>query len=460
MANLEHHVQDDSGRADLLTGIVVGMAQARLSVGWVSVFLLSLLLALFGLGFSAWQIASDGVGVLGVSNNVPWGLDIVHFVFWIGLGHAGTLISSVLLLTGQHWRSPIARGAELMTLCAVVCAAVFPIVHVGRIWMVWMASPLPDVSGVWPDIGSPLMWDVLAVTTYFSLSAIYWYIGLLPDLALLRDRCCGAMRKRVYGLLSLGWFGSSRQWSVYERASLLMAAVLAPLVVSVHSVVSFDFSSTQIPGWHETIFPPYFVAGAIFSGMAMVQLILLVIRVLYAKGVGMLIDRRLLGMTSRFVLGLSWVMTLMYFWEHLIAFLNGGTGKELLMGRMQDEGWFFCVMVLGNVLLPQLYWVKRWRSSIPVVAVVAVAVLAGMWCERWLIVISSLQKGWRSVMDSVYVPSPVDWWMGAGSIGLFVALYMVLVRVTPFFSLCDMRRKGTGCAIPEEKSRNEREVES
>lgn len=442
MANLKHQGRDDSSRDDLLAHTVVEMAQSRTTFAWKFIFVLSVLAALYGLGFSSWKIASEGVGVLGVGNSVPWGLDIVHFVFWIGLGHAGTLISSVLLLTGQHWRSPIARGAELMTLCAVACAAVFPIVHVGRIWMAWMVSPLPDVSGIWPDMGSALMWDVLAVTTYFSLSVIYWYIGLLPDLALLRDRCSGALRRKLYGLAALGWFGSGRQWGMYERGSVLMAAVLAPLVVSVHSVVSFDFSVTQVHGWHETIFPPYFVAGAIFSGMAMVQLILVAIRFFNRSGVGMFIDSRLLGMTGRFVLGLSCVMGVMYFWEYMTAFLNGGAEKHLLLNRIQGGGgWSFYLMIVGNLLLPQLYWGKRWRRSVPVVVVVAFGVLAGMWCERWLIVVHSLEKGWREIMNSVYIPSWTDCWMGVGSLGLFVALYMVLARITPFFSLCDMRKR-------------------
>ncbi|MBP9525411.1 MAG: polysulfide reductase NrfD, partial [Akkermansia sp.] len=223
------------------------LAEVRKPLGpvWWSVFLASVLLAAWGVGWSSWRIAAEGVGVLGLNNNVVWGLDIVHFVFWIGLGHAGTLISAVLLLTRQSWRSPIARGAEQMTLCAVVCAAVFPVVHVGRVWMAWMASPLPEVSGIWPDMASPLMWDVMAVSTYFLLSLLYWYIGLVPDFALLRDCCAGHLRRR-YGWLALGWQGTGRQWRAYEKASLLFAAILTPLVVSVHSVVSFDFSVTQV----------------------------------------------------------------------------------------------------------------------------------------------------------------------------------------------------------------------
>ncbi|MEG1739835.1 MAG: NrfD/PsrC family molybdoenzyme membrane anchor subunit [Akkermansia sp.] len=419
---------------------VVAMAESQTGVVWRVVFIVCLSLAVWGLGFGSWRIAMEGVGVMGVSNNVPWGLDIVHFVFWVGLGHAGTLISSVLLLTGQHWRSPIARGAELMTLCAVVCAAIFPFVHVGRIWMAWMVSPLPDVSGIWANIGSVVVWDVLAVGTYLLLSVLYWYVGLLPDLAVLRDRCVAGWRRRLYGVVSLGWMGTSRQWGMYERGGVLLAAVLTPLVVSVHSIVSFDFAVTQNHGWHETIFPPYFVAGAILSGMAMVQLILVTIRRVYGKGIGLYLDGRILGMTGRFVLGLSLVMGMMYFWEVMVAFLNGGQSQMMMMARLfGHDASVWWVMLVGNVLLPQLYWFKRWRRCGYVIVPVALGVLVGMWSERWLIVVHSLEQAWRAVMDSTYCPTWVDGMMGLGSFGLFVVLYMVLMRVTPFFSLCEMR---------------------
>lgn len=308
------------------------------------------------MGWSSWRIAAEGVGVLGLNNNVVWGLDIVHFVFWIGLGHAGTLISAVLLLTRQSWRSPIARGAELMTLCAVVCAAVFPVVHVGRVWMAWMAGPLPEVSGIWPDMASPLMWDVMAVSTYFLLSLTYWYIGLIPDFALLRD-CCTERLKRRYGLLALGWQGTGRQWRAYEKASLLFAAILTPLVVSVHSVVSFDFSVTQVPGWHQSIFPPYFVGGAILSGMAMVQLILLAVRRLMAgSGVREAITPAILNLSSKFVLALALVMGAMYLWEHMAVLLNGGA-PELFPGRNPVGPVFMAAMIAGE------------RGSAPVILV-------------------------------------------------------------------------------------------
>lgn len=418
------------------------LAEVRKPLGpvWWCVFLASVLLAAWGVGLSSWRIAAEGVGVLGLNNNVVWGLDIVHFVFWIGLGHAGTLISAVLLLTRQSWRSPIARGAELMTLCAVVCAAVFPVVHVGRVWMAWMAGPLPEVSGIWPDMASPLMWDVMAVSTYFLLSLTYWYIGLIPDFALLRD-CCTERLKRRYGLLALGWQGTGRQWRAYEKASLLFAAILTPLVVSVHSVVSFDFSVTQVPGWHQSIFPPYFVGGAILSGMAMVQLILLAVRRLMAgSGVREAITPAILNLSSKFVLALALVMGAMYLWEHMAVLLNGGA-PELFPGRNPVGPVFMAAMIAGNVVLPQLFWFRSLRTNPLVIVVVALGVLAGMWMERFWIVVDSLKASLLAANAGDYFPSLTDLAMMAGSAGLFTALYMILVRVTPFFSLCDVREQ-------------------
>ena len=418
------------------------LAEVRKPLGpvWWSVFLASALLAAWGIGWSSWRIAAEGVGVLGVNNNVVWGLDIVHFVFWIGLGHAGTLISAVLLLTRQSWRSPIARGAEQMTLGAVIFAAVFPVGHVVLVWMAWMASPLPEVSGIWPDMASPLMWDVMAVSTYFLLSLLYWYIGLVPDFALLRDCCKGRLRRR-YGWLALGWQGTGRQWRAYEKASLLFAVILTPLVVSVHSVVSFDFSVTQVPGWHQSIFPPYFVGGAILSGMAMVQLILLGVRRLMAgSGVRRAVTPAILDLSSRFVLALSLVMGAMYLWEHLAAILNEGS-PEPFPGRNPVNAVFLIVMVAGNVALPQLFWFRSLRTNCWVIAAVALGVLAGMWMERFWIVVNSLKASLLAANIGDYFPSVTDLAMMAGSVGLFMALYMALVRVAPFFSLCDVREQ-------------------
>ncbi len=410
------------------------LAEARRPFGpyrWC-VFAVSVILAVWGLGWSSWRIATEGVGVMGVNNSVPWGLDIVHFVFWIGLGHAGTLISAVLLLSRQSWRNPIARGAEQMTLCAVICAAVFPIIHVGRVWMAWLVSPLPETSGIWPDIASPLMWDVMAVSTYFLLSAAYWYMGLIPDFALLRD-CCKGKQRRRYGLLALGWQGTSRQWRAYEKAGLLFAAILTPLVVSVHSVVSFDFAVTQTPGWHESIFPPYFVGGAILSGMAMVQLILLTVRRLTrAGGVKEALTPAILDLSSKMVLALSLVMGVMYLWEHMGAVIGGEHAP------ISPLTWW---MIGLNVLLPQVFWVRSLRRHPLIIALVAAGVLVGMWLERFWIVVDGLKDSLLSGGAGEYSPTLTDFAMMAGSVGLFVALYLTLAHWSPFFSLCDAREQ-------------------
>ncbi|XBD73167.1 NrfD/PsrC family molybdoenzyme membrane anchor subunit [Akkermansia massiliensis] len=284
------------------------------------------------------------------------------------------------------------------------------------------------------------MWDVMAVSTYFLLSLLYWYIGLVPDFALLRDCCAGHLRRR-YGWLALGWQGTGRQWRAYEKASLLFAAILTPLVVSVHSVVSFDFSVTQVPGWHQSIFPPYFVGGAILSGMAMVQLILLgVRRLMSGSGVRQAITPAILDLSSRFVLALALVMGAMYLWEHLAVVLNGGS-PALFPGRNPVNAVFLGAMVAGNVLLPQLFWFRSLRTNRWVIAVVALGVLAGMWMERFWIVVNSLKASLLAANIGDYSPSLTDLAMMAGSVGLFTALYMALVRVTPFFSLCDVREQ-------------------
>lgn len=407
---------------------------------WWLIFILCWLVAIRGLGWSSWEIATRGVGVLGVNNSVPWGWDVINFVFWIGIGHAGTLISAILLLTSQHWRSPISRAAELMTLCAVVCAAIFPVVHVGRIWVVWMISPAPEVSGVWPELSSPLIWDVLAVSTYFTLSCGYWLLGLLPDFAVLRDRCHSKHRRWIYGILAAGWQGSSRQWVAYQRASLVLAAVLTPLVITVHSVVSFDFAVTMVPGWHETIFPPYYVAGAILSGMAMVQIILLIVKRVTRASLGIYINPSILSLMSRFVLSISLLMGCFYLLENFSDILAGGHLAQVAYNRLfgVDSLWFW-IMIVGNVVLPQLYWLRRLRSNSLAIIIISLAVLMGMWLERFIIIVGALKESFFPATVANYSPSSTDIWMIVGSFGLFAGLYLILVRLTPFFSICEMR---------------------
>jgi molybdopterin-containing oxidoreductase family membrane subunit len=371
------------------------------------------------------------VGVLGVNNQVPWGLDIVHFVFWIGIGHAGTLISAVLLLARQQWRHPIARGAELMTLCAVVCAAIYPLVHVGRIALAWLVNPFPDPTDVWLDPASPLIWDVLAVTTYFTLSVLYCYVGAIPDFAQMRDEGASTWKSKLSAILAMGWRGTVAQWVAHHRLCFLLALILTPLVVSVHSVVSLDFAVTQHHGWHETVFPPYFVAGAVLSGMAMVQILLCVVqKVLRPEGVESL-STAIIDKTSRFVLAFSWIMFFMYLWE---AMGNIGAGSEawtLFAERFSSPSGV--IMIVGNILLPQLYWLKPLRCSFLANILVALGVLVGMWAERWVIVVHSLNHALLGSDGPSYVPTVVDISMGVGSLALFMALFMMVTALVPFF---------------------------
>lgn len=395
---------------------------------WWGVFTVAWVVALCGLGWSGYQIAMEGVGVLGVNNSVPWGLDVVHFVFWIGLGHAGTLISAVLWLTRQSWRGPIARGAELMTLCAVICAAVFPIVHVGRIWMTWLASPMPEISGVWPDLASPILWDVMAVSTYFFLSLIYWYLGLIPDFAVLRDHCNGK-RRRWYGLLALGWQGKAHQWRAFIGCNCIFAALLTALVVSVHSVVSYDFAVTQVADWHLSIFPPYFVVGAILSGLAMIQLILVCVRRFMKQfAIQEFLNKKVLDYSSRLLLCVALGMGCFYFWEQL---------SKLLSGTEWHSSTLIWLIFGLNVLVPQIYWIKKCRISRICMVLVSVAVLIGMWLERFWIIVGGLEASELPGAIGNYTASMVDWAMCLGSIGLFIGLYMGGARLTPFFSLCE-----------------------
>lgn len=391
---------------------------------WHAMFWPCAVLAAWGLFGSAWRLASEGVGLLGVTNEVPWGWDIVQFVFWIGIGHAGTLISSVLLLTHQGWRTSIARMAELMTLCAVACAAFFPTVHVGRVWMSWLVSPIPVASGVWPDMGSALFWDVLAVGAYFLLSALYWWIGMIPDCAAMRDGCRPPKLRRFYAWAACGWRGTKEQWVAYRHASLSLALTLAPLVVTVHSVVSFDFATTVKPGWHETMFPPFFVAGAILSGMAMVQLV--------SSGSRNGSVRRAQPILARYVLGFSWLMLFFYGLEIVSAFVDGGAPHELMEARLfGPRAWWFWAMLAGNVLAPQLYWIKRWRSRRAVIVCVSLAVLAGMWWERAVIVVGSSLHSMMPGRENAYAPTSVDVAMLLGSAGLFAALFLLGLRRMP-----------------------------
>lgn len=381
-----------------------------------------------------------GVGIWGIQIPVGWGFAIVNFVWWIGIGHAGTLISAVLLLLHQQWRTSINRFAEAMTLFAVACAGLFPLLHLGRPWRAYFILPYPNVMGLWPQWRSPLVWDVFAISTYGTVSLLFWYLGLVPDLATMRDRAKNIWVKRAYGVFALGWRGASRHWHHYTIAYLLLAGLATPLVVSVHSIVSADFAAGIIPGWHSTIFPPYFVAGAIFSGFAMVLTLLIPLRALL--GLHAFVTQRHLENMAWLLLVTGLVVTYGYAQEHFMAWYSGNVFEwQLTVNRAMGvyAVMFWAGMVFCNVLAPQILWFRRARVSPVILFVVSILVNIGMWVERYVIVIVSLHRDYLPSSWRVYAGTIWDWGTYLGTIGLFLALFFLFVRLVPMISMSEMR---------------------
>jgi molybdopterin-containing oxidoreductase family membrane subunit len=412
---------------------------SRTPRGWwilfgISSFLVGVLLAMVGYLFY------KGTGVWGVNNPVGWGFAIVNFVFWVGIGHAGTLISAILFLFRQSWRTAINRSAEAMTIFAVICAGLFPGIHVGRVWMVWWLFPIPDQQlWTWPNFRSPLLWDVFAVGTYFTVSLLFWYMGMIPDLATLRDRAANRIRELIYGFFALGWRGSNRHWQRYERAYLCLAALATPLVLSVHSVVSFDFAVSQIPGWHTTIFPPYFVAGAIFSGFAMVLFLLVIARSVY--GLQEVITLHHLENMNKIILATGSMVGYAYGVEFFIAWYSGNPYETFTFTNRAfgPYWWAYWIMVTCNVVCPQLFWFRRIRQSIPAMMVIAFFVNVGMWFERFVIVITSLSADYLPSSWDMYWPTWVDLLTLIGSFGLFFMLFLLFLRFLPMVAMAEVK---------------------
>ena len=380
-----------------------------------------------------------GVGIWGINMPVAWGFAIVNFVWWIGIGHAGTLISAILLLMRQQWRTSINRFAEAMTLFAVACAGLFPVLHLGRPWFFYWLIPYPNTMDIWPQFRSPLVWDFFAVSTYGTVSLLFWYIGLIPDFATLRDRSQSSIGRIIYGMLAMGWRGAARHWHRYEMAYLLLAGLATPLVVSVHSIVSFDFAVALLPGWHSTIFPPYFVAGAIFSGFAMVLTIAIPVRAIYhlEEFITMqhLRNMALIILTTGLIVGYGYLM------EAFTALYSGNDYEIFtLYNRMFGPYALLYWLMLGcNVLAPQVLWFRRVRGSVPLLFVIALIVNVGMWLERFTIVITSLHRDFLPSSWGMYYPSIWDWATFVGTIGLFVALLFLFLRFLPMISIFEMR---------------------
>jgi molybdopterin-containing oxidoreductase family membrane subunit len=386
------------------------------------------------------KLVFTGIGIWGNNQPVGWGFDIINFVWWIGIGHAGTLISAILLLLNQEWRTSINRFAEAMTLFAVACALIYPLFHTGRPWLAayWLL-PYPNTMGMWPNFRSPLIWDVFAVSTYASVSALFWYIGLIPDLGSLRDRAKKVWQQKIYGAMSMGWRNSARHWHNYESAYLLLAGLSTPLVLSVHSVVSFDFASGQIPGWHATIFPPYFVAGAVFAGFAMVLTLAIPLRRVF--GLEDFITVRHLDNMGRVMLLTGLIVGYGYVMELFTAWYSGNL-YEMYMVKNRLFGpysWIYFLLILCNILAIQPLWLQRFRRSVPALWIISMFVNFGMWFERFVIIPMSLHRDFLPSSWDMYTPTRWDFATFFGSIGLFMALMFLFVRVFPAIAMFEMK---------------------
>ncbi len=424
---------------DSVTDTIVDAVLKRpIGLGWL--FGLAVGMGLLGiLGMAVTYLFLRGVGIWGIEIPVAWGFAIINFVWWIGIGHAGTLISAILLLFKQTWRNSINRFAEAMTLFAVACAGMFPLLHMGRPWLGYWMFPYPNSMGVWPQFRSPLVWDVFAVSTYATISAVFWFVGLVPDFATMREEAKNPWARKVYGILSLGWRGSARHWTRYESLYILLAGISTPLVLSVHTVVSFDFAIAILPGWHTTIFPPYFVAGAIYSGFAMVLVLAIPIRKYY--GLEGMITMRHLQNSAKVMLATGLIVGYGYFFETFVGLYSGSTYERFMI----HNRWFgpyaplYWSLILLNILLPQILWWPKIRSSTTWLFGISLVVLVGMWLERFVIIVTSLHRDFLPSSWGHYVPTRWDWATYAGTIGLFTAAIFIFIRIVPAISIFEMR---------------------
>ena len=423
--------------AELDATIAAPLDQFPSRTWWIalSVTLSFLSIGIFCIGMTLYE----GLGLWGVNQPVSWGFDIVNFVFWVGIGHAGTLISAILFLLRQRWRTGIARFAEAMTIFAVMCAGLFPLLHTGRQWLPMYLTPYPNQHGLWVNFTSPLVWDVFAVSTYFTVSLVFWYVGLIPDFATLRDRTTNKIKKTIYSIFSLGWRHSNRHWQHYERAYLILAGFATPLVLSVHTIVSFDFAVSVIPGWHTTIFPPYFVAGAVFSGFAMVQNVLIFVRQAFNLKHIIMLDH--LEKMNKIMIVTGSMVGYAYAMEFFIAWYSGNEFERFVfLNRMLGPyAWAYWTMVSCNVIFPQLFWFKKIRRSIPMMFAIGILVNVGMWFERFVIVVTSLSRDFLPSSWGHYTPSLYDAGILLGSFGLFFTLILLFVRVLPVVSISEVK---------------------
>ena len=406
---------------------------------WWAAFIPSFLLMLVFLS-SLMTTVGTGIGTTGINSPVNWGVFIVNFVFWIGIGHAGTLISAILFLFKQNWRTAINRSAEAMTIFAVAVAGLFPLLHTGRPWFAYWLFPLPDGRGpLWVNFNSPLLWDVFAVSTYGTISLVFWYIGLVPDMANLRDRAKHPLRKKIYGILCLGWTGGNRSWRHYESAYLMLAGLATPLVLSVHTIVSFDFAVSVIPGWHSTIFPPYFVAGAIFSGFAMVLTLTIIMRHVFKLKSYITINH--LESMAKVVLLTAGIVSIAYLTEFIIAYYSAVPAERFHFANrlLGPYGWAAAIMLTCNMVIPHLLWFKKLRRNLVALFIISIFVNIGMWFERYVIVATALHRDFVPSSWGMYNFKAMDWLLTIGSFGMFFTLFLLFARVLPTITMFEVK---------------------
>jgi molybdopterin-containing oxidoreductase family membrane subunit len=424
-----------------VTQDIVHTIEAKPTRLWYIGFYVSVAFLMFGV-YSVYREVVYGIGQWNLNRTIGWGWDITNFVWWVGIGHAGTLISAILLLFRQGWRTGVNRAAEAMTIFAVMCAGQFPIFHMGRVWMAFFTLPYPNTRGpLWPNFNSPLLWDVFAISTYFTVSLLFWYSGLLPDFATIRDRAKTKLRKRLYGLASFGWSGSTKHWQRHESLSLILAGLSTPLVLSVHTIVSFDFATSVVPGWHTTIFPPYFVAGAIFSGFAMVQTLMLILRKVmnlqdYITLGHIEAMNKVIVLTGSIV-GCAYLTELFMAWYSQVPFEQDIFFKYRIAG---PYGWSYWLMMTCNVVSPQLFWFKKLRRSVMFTFIMSIVVNIGMWFERFVIIVSSLYRDYLPSSWSIYY-RPTIWEIGfyLGTFGLFFTCFFLFAKYFPVIAIAEIK---------------------
>ncbi len=418
---------------------------------WMMAMAISLAMLAVG-AYAVYLLLWNGIGMWGLNKTVGWAWDITNFVWWVGIGHAGTLISAILLLFRQRWRMSINRAAEAMTIFAVICAALFPILHTGRPWLAfyWM-FPLPNTFGsLWVNFNSPLLWDVFAISTYFSVSLVFWYIGLIPDFASIRDRATNKVSKAIYGALSFGWVGGAKTWSHYETVALVLAGLATPLVLSVHTIVSFDFATSVIPGWHTTIFPPYFVAGAVFSGFAMVLTLMLVTRKVYKLEDYITIEH--VEMMNIIIIVTGSIVGIAYITEFFIAWYSGVEAEQYaFINRATGPYWWaYWSMMTCNVISPQLFWFKKIRTNLAATFVISIIVNIGMWFERFVIIVTSLHRDFLPSSWAMFYPTAVDVGTYVFSFGVFFTAFFLFAKFFPVINMAEVKSiiKATGQKKP------------